>query len=106
MDSKLIYNVTVKLEPSVDEDWNSWMKDVHIPDVMKTGYFESYKFSQLLFQDDSEGKTYAIQYTCSSMDKLKEYQSTHAPALQKEHTDRYKGRFVAFRSILRIQDEG
>jgi hypothetical protein len=34
-----IYNVTVSVDASVHEDWVRWMKDVHMPDVMKSGCF-------------------------------------------------------------------
>jgi hypothetical protein len=29
------------------------------------------------------------------------YQEKHAPALQKDHYDRYKDKFVAFRTLLK-----
>ena len=35
----IIYNVTVNVEAEIHNDWISWMKEVHIPDVMNTGYF-------------------------------------------------------------------
>jgi hypothetical protein len=105
MVSKIIYNVTLKLESGIEEEWLQWMKESHIPDVLKTGYFSGYKISQLLYQDDSEGKTFAIQYECPSLDDLIKYQNEHAPRLQQEHTARYKDRFVAFRSILKVESE-
>ena len=105
MAGKLIYNVTLKLDPSIEEEWLQWMKDVHIPEVMKTGRFESYKLSQLLYQDDTQGKTFAVQYICASMDAFQKYQTKEGPQLQKDHMDRYKGMFVAFRSVLQIESE-
>jgi hypothetical protein len=30
------------------------------------------------------------------------YQRDHAPRLQKEHSEKYKGKFVAFRTLLEI----
>lgn len=105
MSGKLIYNVTVKLDPSIEKDWLMWMRAVHIPEVMKTDRFESYKLSQLLYQDDTQGKTFAIQYICSSIETLQKYQTKEAPQLQKDHMDRYKGMFVAFRSVLQIESE-
>ena len=35
----LLYNVTVSIDKSIKEDWVSWMKKKHIPDVMNTGCF-------------------------------------------------------------------
>lgn len=99
----IIYNVTVNIEDDVHEDWIAWMKTVHIPEVMNTGYFLEHKVCKVLStQQDETGHTYAIQYTCKSMDELDEYQEKHAPNLQKDHTTRYEGKFVAFRTLLEV----
>jgi hypothetical protein len=98
---KIIYNVTVNIDDSVHDEWLQWMKEKHIPDVMATGYFLENKICRILVNEES-GTSYSIQYTCASMDDLKEYQQKHAPALQKEHSEKYKDKFVAFRTLLEI----
>ncbi|MCK6649483.1 MAG: DUF4286 family protein [Bacteroidia bacterium] len=97
----IIYNVTVNIENDVREEWLQWMKAKHIPDVMATGYFLENKICKVLV-DEEQGTTYSIQYTCASMDDLKEYQAKHAPRLQKEVADKYVNKFVAFRTLLEI----
>ena len=100
----IVYNVTVKIDNEVHDEWVNWMKTVHIPDVMKTGYFLSNRFAKILV-DDLDGVNYSIQYTCANMEDLQEYQDRHAHSLQAEHTERYKDKFVAFRTLLEIVDE-
>lgn len=95
----IIYNVTVNIDHEVHDDWVQWMRETHIPDVMATGYFLENRFAKVL-ADDQGGTTYAIQYLCNNMIDLDEYQREHAPKLQKEHTERFEGRFVAFRTLL------
>ena len=106
MEKKIIYNVTVKIDLSSHEDWITWMQEKHIPDVMATGYFNSYKLSKILYTDESDGITYAIQYLCNSIGDLEDYQKNCAAQLQKEHTDRYKDKYVAFRTLLEVENEG
>ena len=96
----IIYNVTVKINSTLVNDWLAWMKEVHIPDVMNTGLFVSHKICRILHDDDDGGTTFAIQYTCKNMEDFQRYQKDFAPALQKEHTDRYKGKYVAFRTLM------
>ena len=99
----IIYNVTVNIEDDVHTDWIAWMKEIHIPEVMNTGYFLENKIAKVITtQEDETGHTYAIQYTCNSMNDLDEYQKKCAPKLQEEHTARYSGKFVAFRTLLEI----
>jgi hypothetical protein len=97
----IIYNVTVNIENDVSEEWLSWMKNVHIPDVMATGLFIENKICKVLVEEE-QGTTYSIQYTAKNMSDLETYQQQHAPRLQKEHMDRYKDKFVAFRTLLEI----
>jgi hypothetical protein len=97
----IIYNVTVNIENDVRDEWLSWMKTVHIPDVMATGCFIENKICKVLV-DEEQGTTFSIQYTTATMEDLQEYQKTHAPRIQKEHTERYAGKFVAFRTLLEI----
>jgi len=97
----ILYNVTVKIDHIIEEDWMRWMKRVHIPDVMNTKLFSDNKIFRIMSVDESDGITYAIQYFCKDIDAYMKYQNEFAPALQKDHTDRYQGKFVAFRTLMR-----
>jgi phosphoribosylamine-glycine ligase len=101
----IIYNVTVNIEESIEQEWLQWMKDTHIPDVMKTGMFLSSKMTHVLVEEQMGGKTYSIQYTCENKETLDEYEQNYAPALQKDHNDKYQGKFVAFRTLLEVIHE-
>lgn len=96
-----IYNVTVNVEDSIKEDWLKWMKEKHIPDVMDTGCFVSYRICKVMDVDD-EGATYSIQYTFEKMDDIQRYQQLYAPLLQHHHKERYGSRAVAFRTLLEV----
>lgn len=98
----IIYSVTVSIDKAIEEDWLNWMKGKHIPDVMATGHFESWNMQMLLDPEPAPGQaTYNIQYECVELSHLELYQENHAPQLQAEHTNRYKDRFAAFRTLLR-----
>ncbi len=96
----ILYNVTVKIDLDVHDDWLNWMQNKHIPDLMQTGLFERHHMAKVLLQDESDGITYAVQYACKDMSTLQLYMAQHAPALQAEHQARYQDKFVAFRTIL------
>jgi hypothetical protein len=97
----IIYNVTVSIDDEVHDEWLSWMKDTHIPDVMNTGLFVEYKMCRVISHQE-EGNSYSIQYTCEDMKTLHQYQSLHAQRLQAEHSAKYGGKFAAFRTLLEI----
>lgn len=95
----VIYNVTINVEHDVHNEWFTWMKNVHIPDVMATGFFLEHRFCKVLVDEES-GVTYSIQYKCANMADYEEYQKLHAPRLQKDTRDKFEGKFVAFRTLL------
>jgi hypothetical protein len=98
----IIYNVTVNIDNSVHEEWLRWMREVHIPDVMNTGMFIENRMLRVLGDAESGGATYSIQYTCKSMNEFRQYEELFAPALRAEVNERYKDKFVAFRTLLEV----
>lgn len=95
-----IYNVTITIEVGINDEWLKWMREVHIPDVMRTGCFAENKICKLLTEESE--MTYAVQYTFKEMNDLHKYQKEFAPRLQKEHSEKFKDKFAAFRTVLEI----
>jgi hypothetical protein len=100
----ILYNVTVSIDPAIADEWLEWMRSRHIPDVMATGCFLESRISRVHGEEEG-GLTYAITYLSPSQEKMEEYRDMHAPELQKEHSDRFAGRFAAFRTILSVIEE-
>lgn len=100
----ILYSVTVSIEPTVAEDWLDWMRNVHIPEVMATNCFVESRLSQILVEPEN-GISYSVMYVCPSQELMDEYNSKHAPRLQKDHSQRYDGRFAAFRTLLNVIEE-
>ena len=96
-----IYNVTINVDHATHDEWLTWMKEFHIPEVMKTGYFTDQRMLKVLNVED-EGTTYSVQYTFLNMSDMEAYKQNHAPRLQKQTMDKFKDKFVAFRTILEI----
>jgi hypothetical protein len=97
----IIYNVTVKIDNDIHDEWMEWMLSIHIPEVMATQKFIDHQVAKVLV-DDEDGMTYSIQYKCESMAKLEDYYRECAPELQRKHAERYKDKFVAFRTLLEV----
>lgn len=100
----ILYNVTVSIDPQIQEEWLDWMKSKHIPDVMATGCFIEGRISRVHGEEEG-GVTFAIAYVSPSQELFETYQQNHAPALQKEHGERFSGQFAAFRTLLTVLEE-
>lgn len=96
-----IYNVTINIEEAAHQEWLAWMKDVHMPDVMRTGCFVDSQMLKLLYVED-EGHTYSVQYRFLEMTDIENYQAKFAPALQAEYKKKFDGKYTAFRTLLQV----
>ena len=98
----IIYRVTVEVNNDIEIDWLKWMKKIHIPDVIKTGYFFDWKIEKQILPDNSPGETtYIINYYANTISDYQKYSEREAARLQEEHSKRYSGKFQASRIILK-----
>lgn len=98
----IVYNVTSKVDNSIENQWLHWMKTKHIVDVMATNCFEKYQILKLINEEDKDGVTYAIQYYAISKANINNYISLYAPALRAEATQLWGNKFIAFRTIMEV----
>ena len=100
----IIYNITIKIEWMIAEEWLKWMQDTHIPAVMATGCFEKQQLVRILQVDETDGPTYAMQYYSPSLTKYDEYLQHHAATLRKEVTDKWGEKYLDFRTLMQVVD--
>ena len=95
----IIYSVTISIQANIETEWVDWMDKVHVPDVFRTGCFSECHTYKVL-GTESEEPTYLMQYHCRSMEEYHRYRDNFASALQKEHSDRFAGKFRGARQLL------
>lgn len=100
----MFYLVTVHIDRDIADDWQDWMRRVHIPDVVDTGCFlRAWMCRQP--EDDTDGRlAFRMVYLAESREEFQRYQNDFAAALQADHTERYEGRFKASRSLCDVLD--
>lgn len=96
----ILYNVTVAIDKKVETDWITWMKQVHIPEVMETNQFEDYKFFKVLNTEDPESSSYSVQYFAADMKNIQMYMAAFAPELQQKALLKFPNQMAAFRTLL------
>lgn len=96
----ILYNVTTGIDKTIEPEWVKWMREEHIPNMMRTGVFVGYKFYKVLSHDDAHTESYCVQYFTPSIEKFNHYIQNLAPALIEEHKRRFKDKHVAFRTLL------
>ncbi len=96
----ILYNVTVAIDKKVEVEWVTWMKEVHIPEVMETNQFEEYKFFKVLNTEDPQSSSYSVQYFAADMKNIQMYMAAFAPELQQKALLKFPNQMAAFRTLL------
>lgn len=106
MAQRLLYNVTIRVGHEKHAEWLKWMLEQHIPEVMMTGRFDSWRLHKMQGDEGDDGVTYAIGYVVKSPADMELYQTLEAPKLQQAHDAKFRGYYGAFRTIMDIVAEG
>lgn len=97
----IVYNVTVNADEQVATEFENWMKQEHLPEVMASGKFVSFSFYRLLTrQPDETGQTFVIQYKANTMADFEDYTTHFAPALQAKTMAKFGNAVLAFRTLM------
>ncbi len=98
----ILYNVTCNIPEEIETEWLNWMKTEHIPEVMNTQLFLSYKIFKLLTEaEGNEGVNYAIQYFTEHIEKYEIYVRDFGPKLKAKTYSKYGDKVLAFRTLLK-----
>ena len=97
----IVYNLTMKVDHNIHDEWVSWQKNEHIPEIMATGQFTDHKFYRLLDVDEEDGFTYIIQYLAEDIHHYKTYVENFAPALRHKAMSKWGNRFITFRTVMK-----
>lgn len=98
----LIYNVTVKVDWSIHDEWVQWMLNEHLPEMINTSCFTNAKLLRLLETEEDDGPTYAAQYFAANRSDYDRYIKDHAPATRKKYTKKWGDNVLAFRSLMQV----
>lgn len=98
----IVYNITTKTDWSIADAWLQWQQQEHIPEIMDTQLFNTYKIFRLLDQDDKEGPTFIIQYFISSKEKYDQYMNEFAATLRVKAFNKFGDRFISFRTLMDV----
>jgi hypothetical protein len=95
----LVYEVTAVVERELAEEWERYMRERHIPDVLATGWFTRVSLVR------APGGRYRICYHAESAADLDRYLTGAAPALRAAFSTRYPGGVALTRESWELVQE-
>jgi len=98
----IVYNITIRVERSIDEAWLQWQKEEQIPAILETKLFTEYRIYKLMEQDEIEGNTYIIQLFANTAAQLQEFLQIHDQRLRENAFKKWGDRFISFRTTMEL----
>ena len=95
----IILNETIIIDSDIHTDWLNWVKAVHIPAVLATGHFNSFRILHII-SSPNEGFTYCVQYETDTLEQYQAYEQTVATELKNIHLKKFENKLVLFESIM------
>ncbi|MDE3213204.1 MAG: DUF4286 family protein, partial [Bacteroidota bacterium] len=92
----LIQNNTYKVDPGIVSEWYRWQREVCIPEIMKTGLFSEYRCYELLDMEETDGKTYVIQFWAKDKKDHDRFVREYDRDFEKWSLDNWGHRIVRF----------
>lgn len=96
-----VYNITIKVDNQITGEWLQWQKEIHIPEILSTGFFYDFRFYELLEQDNSEGRTFVIQFFAMEQQHHNEYMHNHARQFGEKEFKKWGYQFISFTTLLK-----
>ena len=97
-------NITTKVDNDILNDWLTWQKEIHIPALMETGCFQTYRFYQLLEQDETDGKVFVLQLIAHTKESHQIFLDRFENKLKNESFLKWGENYFEFRSLLQNLD--
>ena len=98
----IVYNITIRVDRSIDDAWLQWQKEEQIPAILETKLFTEYRIYKLMEQDEIEGNTYIIQLFANTAAQLQEFLQIHDQRLREKAFEKWGDRFISFRTTMEL----
>lgn len=91
----LIYEITATVEDELTVDYEKYMTERHIPDLLATGHFAAAFFAKA-------GNVYRVGYHADSCERFDAYIETHAERLRADFAEHFPTGVEVSRQVLEI----
>ena len=102
----MLYIVLIAVARGRASQWEAYMADEHVPDMMGTGCFQSAYMARDEPADTDDHVGWRVIYVLEDQAALDRYLAEHAAAMRDDHSSRFAGAVQASREILPVVARG
>lgn len=98
----LIFNTTYKVSNNKIDDWKKWIRDEHIPFMLKDKNFDKPQIAKIVGSEDEQGTSFSVQFQIENMEKLTRWHSQNANFFQNSFQKAFGNDVQFFSTVLEI----
>lgn len=98
----IVYNLTMKIDHRIHDEWLQWQKEEHIPGILATKQFADYKFFRLLDQDETDGITYVLQFFAPDIDHYQKYIENFSSSFRQKIVEKWGNYCLTFNTVMEV----
>ena len=100
----LVYDLNIKIDKDIHEEWVEWMQQVYIPKAIESNHFEYCRVFKHQ-RNEKGGKTYSFHFYVKSFEDMEAFLDNEEIPLLEEHQNKFRGRYFLTKSYLDFLDE-
>ncbi len=100
-----LYNITYNINDEIQQRWLQWMRNIHIPEVLKNSNFSAAKLIKVLMDEELGGITYSVQYQADTKEKLNLFLNNSTFNTFEIMSKEFPNQFVTFSTELKVVEE-
>lgn len=100
-----IYNITIKVDWDIHEQWLEWFKTYHVPAILDYKCFYEAKLLKLHEIDESDGATYAVQFFAESKANYNRYIELYANEVSTIERNFWNMKVMTFGTLMQVVEE-
>ena len=98
----IIYNITLKVEKSIEQPWLQWLVNDYAPGIIGTNCFTKFTTLKLLELDDADSSTYALQFFSKSFESYERYLKNFADDFAEKSFNKWGQKMISFGTVMQV----
>ncbi|WP_207533861.1 DUF4286 family protein [Desertivirga arenae] len=99
----VLFNITVIIDDSINDEWISWIKEIFIPEAMSSNLIASNRLLKVL-DSPNEGVTYCLQFILDDIGSYQSFQQNQFALLMDKQALHFTNKFVSFSTLMEFID--
>lgn len=99
----IIYSITYTVDSGLEQEWLTWIKETHIPRIMRSRRFTRYTLQQLIDPVEKDKKVFNLQFHAAQGDDLNKFLVEDAEIYLGAHDERFGEQVVTFDTVMERQ---